>query len=159
MSSEIPRRRKATRPPRIRVPNREPALFTADSRKFVGVIQRLSLTGGSAVLSKGPIASGTLGNITFNTVFGKVNAEVEFLHAGADGIPLAQAFRFLDMDETSSRRFSKAAQKMQAAGFSDAEDNTTSLGSLASRQLGKLRDSILRLATAMKAGSGSKTRA
>jgi hypothetical protein len=110
-------------------------------------------------LSKGPIASGTLGNITFNTVFGKVNAEVEFLHAGADGIPLAQAFRFLDMDETSSRRFSKAAQKMQAAGFSDAEDNTTSLGSLASRQLGKLRDSILRLATAMKAGSGSKTRA
>jgi hypothetical protein len=48
---------------------------------------------------------------------------------------------------------------MQAAGFSDAEDTTTSLGSLASRQLGKLRDSILRLATAMKAGPAMKTRA
>jgi hypothetical protein len=159
MSPEIPRRRKGTRPPRIRVPNREPALFTADGRKFVGVIQRLSLTGGSAVVSKGPIASGSFGHMTFNTVFGKVNAQVEFLHSGADGIPLAQAFRFLDMDETSSRRFSKAAQQMQAAGFSDAEDTTTSLGSLASRQLGKLRDSILRLATAMKAGPGTKTRA
>ena len=75
-------------------------------------------------MSKGPIASGTLGDMTFNTVFGKVNAQVEFLHSGADGIPLAQAFRFLDMDETSSRRFSKAAQQMQAAGFSDAEATT-----------------------------------
>jgi hypothetical protein len=97
--------------------------------------------------------------MTFNTVFGKVHAQVEFLHSGADGIPLAQAFRFLDMDDTSSRRFSKAAQQMQAAGFSDAENTTSSLGSLASQQLGKLRDSILRLATAMKAGRGIKTRA
>jgi hypothetical protein len=47
--------RKSTRPPRIRVPNHEPALFTVSNQKFVGVIQRLSLTGGSAILSKGPI--------------------------------------------------------------------------------------------------------
>jgi hypothetical protein len=47
--------RKSTRPPRIRVPNHERALFTVSNQKFVGVIQRLSLTGGSANLSKGPI--------------------------------------------------------------------------------------------------------
>ena len=108
MSREQEKRRRGARPPRIRVPNQERALFTADSQKFVGVIQRLSLTGGSAVLSKGPIAKGTLAEMAFRTVFGKVKAHIEFLHSGADGIPLAQAFRFLSMDETSSRRFSAA---------------------------------------------------
>ena len=52
--------RKHTRPPRIRVPNNEQAVFTVDTNKYVGVIRRLSLTGGSAVLSKGPIPQGTL---------------------------------------------------------------------------------------------------
>jgi hypothetical protein len=53
-----PRKRK--RPPRIRVPNNERALFTVDTDKFVGVIRRLSLTGGSAVLSKGCPSSKSL---------------------------------------------------------------------------------------------------
>ena len=153
------KRRKGSRPPRIRVPNRERALFVADNQKFVGVIQRLSLTGGSAVLSKGPIASGTLAEMAFNTVFGKVKAHIEFLHAGADGIPLAQAFRFLGMDETSSRRFTTAARQMQAAGFSDAEETESSFAGLATEQLGKLRDSILRLAGVMKSNRGSRSRA
>jgi hypothetical protein len=59
---------KVSRAPRIRVPNSERALFTVDDIRFVGVLQRLSLTGGSAVLSKGPITHGALGDITLNTV-------------------------------------------------------------------------------------------
>jgi hypothetical protein len=50
---------KSQRPPRIRVPNNERALFTVESEKFIGVIRRISLTGGSALLSKDPIPEGT----------------------------------------------------------------------------------------------------
>ena len=57
--SEKPNRHN--RPPRIRVPNNERALFTVDAKKHVGVIRRLSLTGGSAVLTNGPIPEGTMG--------------------------------------------------------------------------------------------------
>jgi hypothetical protein len=78
---------KSTRPPRIHVPNHERALFTVNNQKFVGVIQRLSLTGGSAILSKGPIPQGTLADMGLNAVFGKVRAQIQFLHSGTDGIP------------------------------------------------------------------------
>jgi hypothetical protein len=94
---------KRIRAPRIRVPNSERAIFSVDESKFLGVIQRLSLTGGSAVLAKGPIPRGTMGKLILNTVYGRVTAEVEFLQTGADGIPLAQAFRFIAMDDDSSR--------------------------------------------------------
>ena len=39
-------------------------------------------------MMRGPIVQGTLGEVLFGTVFGKVNAHVEFLHTGADGVPL-----------------------------------------------------------------------
>ncbi len=35
------------------------AIFTVDSQKLLGVVQQLSLTGGSALLFRGPIAEGT----------------------------------------------------------------------------------------------------
>jgi hypothetical protein len=133
---------KQTRPPRIRVPNNEKAVFIVDTHKFVGVLQRLSLTGGSALLAKSSIPPGTLGEMILSTVFGKVTAEIEFLHTGADGVPLAQAFRFVSMDSVSQKRFSAAAKQMQSAGFSDVEENL--LGDLASRTLSKLRDGIRR---------------
>ncbi len=104
---------RSTRPPRIRVPNNERALFTVDAKKFVGVIRRLSLTGGSAVLSSGPIPQGTLAEMDLGTVFGKVTAQIQFMHGGADGMPLAQAFRFIDIDEVSSKRFSAAVRQME----------------------------------------------
>ena len=50
MPKKLQKARKSARPPRIRVPNNEPALFTVNTQKYVGVIQRLSLTGGSAIL-------------------------------------------------------------------------------------------------------------
>jgi GrpB-like predicted nucleotidyltransferase (UPF0157 family) len=77
-----------------------------------------------------------------NTVFGKVTAQIEFMHNGADGIPLAQAFRFIDMDDVSSERFSAAAKQMERAGFSDIEEKENPLGDLASQTLRKLLDSI-----------------
>jgi hypothetical protein len=101
------------------VPHQQRAIFTVDNQKLIGVVQRLSLTGGSALLVKGPIAEGTLGEIVFGTVFGNVNAHIEFLHRGADGVPLAQAFAFLTMDDKSSQRFKRALEEMQASDLSD----------------------------------------
>jgi hypothetical protein len=149
--------RKSNRAPRIRVPNKERALFTVDTEKFIGVVQRLSLTGGSAILAKGCVPEGTLAQLGLNTVFGKVTAQIEFLHAGADGIPLAQAFRFLDMDRVSSRRFGDAVKQMQSAGFSDVEEKNTSIGDVTSQTLSKLRGSINRLSGVIS--SGRRTRA
>jgi hypothetical protein len=101
------------------VPYQQKAIFTVDNQKLVGVVQRLSLTGGSALLVKGPIPEGTLGEIVFGTVFGKVNAHIEFLHRGADGVALAQAFAFLTMDAMSSQRFKRAIEEMHTSDVSD----------------------------------------
>ena len=139
---------KRTRSPRIRVPNRERALFTVDATHFVGVIQRLSLTGGSAVLSKGPIPQGTMGDFALNTIFGNVKAKIEFLQTNADGVPLAQAFRFLTMDNASSDRFALAINHMEREGFSDAP-RTQPTGSGGTQTLNRLLDSVRRLAATL----------
>jgi hypothetical protein len=47
---KIDKPRKHSRPARIRVPNQEKAIFTVEDQKFLGIVQRLSLTGGSALL-------------------------------------------------------------------------------------------------------------
>lgn len=146
-----PAKTKRNRAPRIRVPNNERALFVVDDRKFVGVIQRLSLTGGSAVLSKGPISRGTMGSMTLSTVFGKVTAQVEFLQTGADGIPLAQAFRFLAMDDVSSERYTAAAKQMEEEGFSDAPQKGGN--GQASQTLNNLLYSVRRLAATISSRS------
>jgi hypothetical protein len=54
------------RPPRIRVPHQQKAIFTVDHQKFVGIVQRLSLTGGSALLVKGPIPEGMASELSHN---------------------------------------------------------------------------------------------
>jgi hypothetical protein len=152
--SEKPAR--SPRAPRIRVPNSERALFSINDTRFVGVLQRLSLTGGSAVLSKGPIPSGTMGAIAMKTVFGKVSAQVEFLQTGADGIPLAQAFRFLAMEDESSRRFAAAAKQMEKEGYGDAPPaKPSALSAPASESLGMLLHSVRRLAATLVATRAS----
>jgi GrpB-like predicted nucleotidyltransferase (UPF0157 family) len=80
-----------------------------------------------------------------NAGFGKVKAQIQFLHSGADGIPLARAFRFIDMDDVSRERFSAAATQMQSTGFSDVEEKGTSFGSQTSQSMSKLQDRISRL--------------
>jgi hypothetical protein len=150
---------KTLRAPRIRVPNSERALFSINEVRFVGVLQRLSLTGGSAVLSKGPIASGTMGDIAMSTVFGKVSAQIEFLQTGADGIPLAQAFRFLAMEDSSAKRFAAAAKQMEKEGYSDAPEILDSrLSAPASETFGLLLHSVRRLAATLVANRSSAKR-
>ena len=98
-----------------------------------------------------------MGEMDLGTVFGKVTAQIEFMHCGADGMPLAQAFRFIDMDQVSSKRFSAAAKQMEKAGFSDAEEKGNPLGNLASQTLSKLRSSIGNLSGMITPGSTNKS--
>jgi len=157
MSRKIDKTGKRPRPPRIRVPNQERAVFTVDNQKFVGIVQRLSVTGGSALLVKGPIPKGTLGEMALSTVFGRVNAHIEFLHTGADGVPLAQAFRFLAMGAVSTKRFSAATKRMQSAGFADVEQKQTALdGTFES--LRKLRDSLRQLSGMLTSGRRTRSK-
>ena len=156
MREKSQKSRRIKRPPRIRVPNNERALFTVDAQKLVGVVQRLSLTGGSVVLAKGTVPEGTLGEMALHTVFGKVTAHIQFLRTGAEGIPLAQAFQFLEMDDVSSRRFHRAAEQMQSAGFSDVQEQGSSLGTVASETLNKLKDGLQRVSAAISSSRRSK---
>ena len=138
------------RPPRIRVPHQQKAIFTVDNQKLIGVLQRLSLTGGTALLVKGPIPEGTLGEIVFGTVFGKVNAQVKFLYGGVQGVPLAQSFAFLAMNATSSQRFKRALEEMRASELSDLAGKQTAIDAAFAtlrqsvRQLSGMLDSIRR---------------
>ncbi len=113
------KKRCKERAPRIRVPDQERALFHIAGSPFVGVLRTLSLSGGSAILSRGPIQPGTAGGITLKTVFGKVTGDIEFLQMFADRVPLAQAFRFVTMDDASSKRLALAARNMEDEGYSD----------------------------------------
>ncbi len=150
------KRPKGPRAPRIRVPNNERALFTINGTHFVGILQRLSLSGGSAVLAKEPIAYGTMGDMALNTVYGKVSAHIEFLQTGADGVPLAQAFRFLAMEDASSDRFAKAAQEMVREGYSDAPvEKQSALSAPASETMGRLLQSVRSLAATIVANRSS----
>jgi len=100
------------------VPHQQKAIFTVDNQKLIGVLQRLSLTGGTALIVKGPIPEGTLGEIVFGTTFGKVNAHIKFLYGGVDGVPLVQAFAFLPMNARSSQRFKRALAEMHTSDLS-----------------------------------------
>lgn len=113
------------RPPRIRVPHQQKAIFTADNQKLIGVLQRLSLTGGTALFVKGPIPEGTLGEIVFGTAFGRVNAHIRFLYGGVDGVPHAQAFAFLAMNPGSGQRLKRALEEMHSPGLADVAGKPT----------------------------------
>jgi hypothetical protein len=119
MPQDLQKSRKY-RPPRIRVPHQQKAIFTVENQKLVGVVQRLSSTGGSALLAKGPVPKGTLGEVVFGTIFGKVNAHIEFLHTGAEGVRLAQAFVFLTMDTISSQNLERALDEMVPSDLKQA---------------------------------------
>lgn len=151
---------KVSRAPRIRIPNRERALFFIDGAPFVGALQRLSLSGGSAILSRGPIPRGTMGDIALRTDFGKVSAHIQFLQTGADGVALAQAFCFLEMEATSAKRLANAVQKMAKEGYSDAPQikKPSPLSAPASQALGQLLHSVQCIAATLVANRRSAKR-
>ena len=67
-------------------------MFSIEEQTLLsGFYSAFRSTAGSAVLSKGPIPNGTIGDVAMKTVFGKVTAPFEFLQTGTDGVPLAQA--------------------------------------------------------------------
>lgn len=152
MARQIRKSRKH-RPPRIRVPHQQKAIFTVEGQKLIGIVQRLSLTGGSALLVRGPIPEGALGEIVFGTVYGKVSANIEFLHTGADGVPLAQAFSFLTMDATSSQRFSRALEQLHASDLSDVVPKQTSMDAA----FETLRQSVRQISGILNAVRGTRS--
>lgn len=151
---KIDKTHQRSRPPRIRVPHQQKAIFTVDNQKLVGIIQRLSLTGGSTLLVKGPIPQGTLAEIAFATVFGKVNAHIEFLRTGADGVPLAQAFAFFAMDAVSSKRFKAATEEMQNTSLSDLVQKQTPIDAA----FETLRESVRQLSELLTSGRRTRSK-
>jgi hypothetical protein len=95
-----------------------------------------------------------MGDISLITVFGRVDAKIEFLQTGADGVALAQAFRFIAMDDTSTDRFAAAASQMVQAGFSDTpeEEATASAGT---QSLNRLLESVRLLAATLLAAKST----
>jgi hypothetical protein len=83
--------------------------------------------------------------LDLKTVYGKVSAQIEFLHMAADGNAAAQAFRFLRMDDSSARKLSASIENMQNAGYSDLKLGQPGLGKLVSQGLRTIRDGIERL--------------
>lgn len=146
------------RPARIRVPNRERVLFTIRDHRFVGILQRVSLTGGSVIHTEEPFQRGTLAKLDLITAFGKVTAQIEFLQIGADGNAAAQAFRLLAMDDGCSGRLRAAIEQMQAAGCSDAEIRQKGLVRLVSEGLSTTCDHIQRVFQTGSLGRKARTR-
>ena len=83
MALRSPASVKPERPARIRVPNRERVLFTIRDHRFVEVLQRLSLTGGSVIHTEAPLPRGTLASLDLKTVFGKVKSWGQFANLSA----------------------------------------------------------------------------
>jgi len=136
---------KRQRPARIRVPNRERVLLTVRDKRFVGILRRLSLTGGSVIHTEEPFPRGTLAGLDLKTVFGKVTAQIEFLHTGADGIAAAQAFHFLGIDGSCTKRLRAAIEQMEGAGFSDVEVGQSGSAGFVSQGLSTMRDYLRHL--------------
>ena len=120
-------------------------LFRVRDHRFVGILQRLSLTGGSVIHTEEPLPPGTLAGLDLKTVYGKVTAQIEFLHIGADGNATAQAFRFLGMDDSSTRKLGASIENMQNAGYSDLKIEQPGLAKFVSHGLRTIRDRFQRL--------------
>jgi hypothetical protein len=95
--------------------------------------------------------------MALSTVFEKVNAHIEFLHTGADGVPLAQAFRFLAMDAVSTKRFNAAAEQMKSAGFAEVEQKQTAIDG-AFESWSKLRNSVRQLSGMLTTGRRTRSK-
>ncbi|MBZ5571563.1 MAG: hypothetical protein LAO09_06775 [Acidobacteriia bacterium] len=96
--------------------------------------------------------------MALSTVFGKVNAHIEFLQTGADGVQLAQAFRFLAMDGVSAKRFTAAVEQMQGAGFADVEQKQTPID-MAVESWDKLRKSVRQVSDMLTPGRRARPKA
>lgn len=129
-------------------------MFTVDNEKLLGIVQRLSLTGGSPRLVRGPIPESTLWEILFATAFGNVKAGIKFLRLEADGVPVAQAFSFTTMNPRSSQRLQKALEEMNTSEFSDDVRQRNPLDSA----FEKLRQGAGQIAAMLRSARRSRSR-
>lgn len=106
--AHFPRVHRSVRAPRTTFPKPEPANFRVDNQLVKGLLRRLSLTGGCAVLTKN-VKTGTLAEIAIPTPFGVVSGLIEFLANNAAIKPSPEfGFRFVAFNEQDHERLSKA---------------------------------------------------
>jgi len=107
--AHFPKTHASVRAPRTSYSNPEPASFRVADKVIKGGLQRISVTGGCAVLST-TVNGGTLAEIAIQTTYGPVCGLIEFLPGrGARGSELP--FRFLAFNDTDYERLSDALRK------------------------------------------------
>lgn len=127
---------------RVSVPNQEQAIISINGTNTVGVLCKLSVTGGSVRLPRW-VVRGTLGTIIMTTATGKIAPAVEFLSPGRNGSARTQAFRFIHMDPDDRRQLERALQQMIAQGFGDNHGRIfRPLAQLAHRAFGVARRAV-----------------
>jgi hypothetical protein len=106
-------KKKRIRSPRFSVPNNQQALISIGPAQFRGILQVLSLTGGTVRLQKG-FPRGTFADIGIKTNAGAFSAAIELLYMAAENV---QAFRFIAMGPTARNRLTKGLDKLRLEGF------------------------------------------
>ncbi len=105
----------SVRAPRVRIPQEEPVWFTYEGGRVQGTLQKISVTGGLAVLPK-QIAQGTIAEMKVKSTAGPITGIVELLdpriHRGAP----QQAFKFIAMDDTDHDRLAAILESLKSAG-------------------------------------------
>ena len=134
------------RAPRVTVPNDEQVIVSSvDSKPVVGILVKLSATGGSVRVSKSYMPK-TVGEITLKTASGKVTAAVEFLRTRVAGVGQTQAFRFIHIEPADRCRLENALDEMRKRGL--GEEPFRPLVSLTRRGLTNAKKQIIRLSRA-----------
>lgn len=125
---------------RVSVPNQEQAIISVDGSNTVGVLCKLSLTGGSVRLPK-LFRCGTVGLIRVQTATGEISPAIEFISTSHD--PRAQAFRFIHMDPEDRRQLERALRQMIEQGLGEKRDRVfRPLAELAQRAFGVAKKAV-----------------
>ena len=121
MQNMTSRQRDSVRSPRVNVPNKERAVVQLGTQQMVGILWKLSATGGSLRLTK-PVSKGTVADLTIRTTSGALTSAIEFMGQADRGTPPAQAFRFIHMGPAESRRLENALEEIRKQGFGEKQD-------------------------------------
>jgi hypothetical protein len=113
--------RRAERAPRVLVPNKEPAIVAFGAQRTAGVLCKLSATGGTIRLPR-RAPRGTVAELTLRTTSGTITAAIELLAVADNGVPPAQAFRFIHMPLAEARCLENTLDAMRKQGHGEKKD-------------------------------------